>query len=165
MKNPTKGLKYVLIIGASCVLLTPIHIEREYNNPKYEIIDDKDGAYAIMPTGKVFIGDEEFINSVDHNENDILIVDEREIDENIKILDSYKIKDKDVQNTILCIVKDYEKQYPTKWERSIESMRAEWLAHNAFYNLNYRISSTKDVDFENNEEKFYSKDMVKKIFK
>ena len=165
MENLKKGLKYVLVIGASCVLLTPIHIEREYNNPKYEIIDEKDGAYAIIPTGKVYIGDEDFLNNVKHNQNDILVLDEREENENIKILDSYKIDDKDMRNIILCVIEEYEQQYPTRWERSIESMRTEWEAHNTFYNLNYRISSTKDVDFENNEEEFYSNEMVKKMFK
>ena len=165
MRNFKKNIKYALVVGASCVLLTPIRIEREYNNPQYEILDEKDGAYAIIPAGKVFIGNMEFISNINHDENDVLIVDERDSNENVKIIDSYKITDKDIQNDILCIIEDYEKRYPSKWERSIESMRTEWQAHNDFYNINYRKSSTVDVDFENNVENFYNNEIVKKIFK
>ena len=167
MKKLNKKFKYSLVIGASCVLLTPIPFlgkEYEYKEPEYILLED-DPAYAVIPTGKVYIGDENYINNVVHNDNDILIIDERVDNNNMKIVSSHQIDDKDIQNTILYIIDEYEKEYPTAWDRSIESMRIEWHAHNFFYKLNFKKTNTADVDFETSEENFYNNEIVKRVFK
>lgn len=168
MKKLDKKLKYTLAIGASCILLTPLPFlgkEYDYKEPDYQLLDEGDQAFASLPTGKIYIGTLEELEGKDYNENDILVVDERLINNNMKIISSHRIDDKDIQNSILYVIDEYEKEHPTTWDRSIESMRIEWHAHNFFYKLNFKKSNTADVDFENNEEKFYNNEIIKRVFK
>ena len=149
-----KKIKYALVIGASCLFVS-FSTNKEYEyHPDYEILTDSD-AYAKYPDGNVYIGDLDYINSIECNPNDILVLDERSEKSNIKVIDSYKIKDRDYRNDIINIILEYENEYPSNWDRSAETMRDEWFVHNMLYGLGIRRSSTTDVDFENNEEKVY----------
>ena len=83
----------------------------------------------------------------------------------MKILSSYKINDSNIRNEILEIIAEYEKTYPSSWNRSINSMRVEWFVHNFLYYLNYEKNRTRDVDFNNSEQEIYSKKLIKKLIK
>ena len=134
--------------------------------PSYEIVT-KDDYFANYSNGRVFIGNKYRIDRINNaEENDVLIIDGRKNeDPYIKILSSYKINDPNVRNEILEIVQEYEKMYPSNWDRSINSMKVEWFIHNILYNLNYKTERTQDVDFNNSEQEIYSKRLIKNLIK
>lgn len=166
MKPLDKKTKYILIIGMYGMLAFLPHKKEENNYPiEYELLGEADDAYAIIPNGKIYIGNEDYINYLDGNENNILIVDERDEKKNIKIVSSYRIMDRQTQNNVLAVISEYEKNNPSVWDRTTDSMLIEWRVHNMLYHINFKTSSTKDVDFENNEEILYSNNLFKKIFK
>lgn len=85
----------------------------------------------------------------------ILIIDDR-MHNDIQIINSYKINNKETQEKIIDIILDYNKKYPYNgWIRSKKSMYCEWLIHNIYYTFNYKRNRTKSVDFEKNEEFIY----------
>jgi len=165
-KKKRKKMKFVFVAFASSLVILSYEKVLGYTtyNPNYKILEDDD-AYGEYPLGRVYIGSEEYINSLVNEENNIYIIDEREIRNNIKILDSYKIRNRNYQMDILNIINSYEEKYPTNWDRSVETMLTEWNAHNFCYNINYRRDHTTDVDFENSEEELYQKTILKTIFK
>lgn len=167
MKPLDKKTKYILIIGMYGMLaFLPHKKEEEVNYPiEYELLGEADDAYAVIPNGKIYIGNENYINYLDSNENNILIVDERDEKKNIKIISSYKIMDRQTQNNVLAVISEYEKNNPSVWDRTTDSMLIEWRVHNVLYHINFKTSSTKDVDFENNEEILYSNNLFRRIFK
>ena len=134
--------------------------------PNYEIVM-QDDCFAQYSIGKVYIGSVKFISNLDNiSLNDILIVDNRKNDDpSIKILSSYKITDANIRNEILEIIAEYEKENPSSWNRSINSMKVEWLVHNILYYLNYEKNRTQDVDFNNSEQEIYSKKLIKNLVK
>lgn len=69
--------------------------------------------------------------------------------ENIRIIDSYRIKDKKLMKKIILDILDKAPIYKTK--RSIRSLIREWRSHNIFYNKGWFIKHTKDCDLEANE--------------
>ena len=153
MEKANRKIKYLLLVGASILCVSTTKEPYKYH-PNYEILDNYK-AYAKYSNGYVYIGDEEYLKGIKFKPGDVLVLDEREEKKNIKIINSYLITDKETQNDILNIILAYENEYPSSWERSIETMREEWKVHNVLYGLNIRKSSTTDVDFENNEEKVY----------
>ena len=64
----------------------------------------------------------------------------------------YKIKSIEEIKELLKILKEYERQYPSKWERSVLSMEYELIVHNLAYYLNIFPESSKDVDLNNADE-------------
>lgn len=151
-------ISLILIIG-----------ERYYNNEykyknEYEILEDND-AFARYNDGLIYIGSKWYLNSLDTEENDILVIDSRKDPvPNMVICDSYKIKDIKTRNEILEILDIYEKQNPSNWNRSMTSMRIEWFCHNMSYYLNHETERTKSVDLDNDdEEKYNPKKVLKKI--
>ena len=102
------------------------------NDKNIFIVEDKDGAY---------------------DDNNIYVIDSRyDNDPNMIVYNSYKIKSLDEIKEILKILKEYERQYPSEWERSILSMEYEWIVHNLAYYLNIYPDSSKDVDLYNADE-------------
>lgn len=102
------------------------------DNKNIFIVDDKDGAY---------------------DDNNIYVIDSRyDDDPNMIVYNSYKINSLDEIKEILKILKEYERQYPSEWERSILSMEYEWIVHNLSYYLNIYPDSSKDVDLNNADE-------------
>lgn len=69
--------------------------------------------------------------------------------ENIRIVDSYKIKTKKEMENFLKEV--FEKAPIYKTKRKMGSLIREWKCHNRFYNKGLFISHTKDCDLESNE--------------
>lgn len=142
--------------------------ERKYE-PDYEIVaeDEFDNPFARYSKGNIYIGSEEYINYIKPyvNEEDILIIDSSSIsdDPNFTIIDSYLIEDKDLINEILEVIIAYAELHPSHWNRSIESMRNEYMIHNIFYNLNYERERTSSVDLNNEDEEKYNSKLLSKI--
>lgn len=154
MKNLHINKKIISIITSFAIITTPfithsdVVISYEYKDGTIYIVDE--------------IKDKEKIK-----ENDICILDQRDnIDPNIKIFDSYKIKSNENIEEIVNKIIDYEKEYPSNWNRTKESLISEWYIHNQLYFLNIKPSSTKDVDFNNNDEdRFLSISSIANVFK
>ena len=160
MNSIKRRLAISLIIAS--LSLTYYKYDYEYN-PDYEILDDSELAYGRYSNGLVYIGDSSYLCDLSYiNSNDIIINDNNE---EITIYSSYKITDKEQRNEIINILKNYEVKNSTYNNRSIESMRMEWFIHNLLYNCHIKRERTKNVDFENNEEKYYNKKILSKIFK
>ncbi len=161
-----KKFNRVLVATAFSIFSVSILKSDYVYQPQYEILDEVDNdAFASYKNGLIYIGDSSFINSLDHvNENDILVVDNRNTDKSsIQVVSSYEITDKDIRNDIICVIDEYLKLYPSDFDRSIESMRLEWLVHNILYGVNYEVDRTRDVDFETNEEDLYSNYVLTKL--
>lgn len=158
-----KNKRKLLILGSLVALLTYSLIEYKYN-PNYEVLETCDDAYIRYSNGKVFIGSEQYLrNLTDLQDGDILVEDLRDAsDPNFRIYDSYKVKDKNDRDEILEILCRYEECHPSNWNRTIESMRLEWLMHNISYYFNYDTKRTTDVDLNNNDELLYNDDLIKK---
>lgn len=69
--------------------------------------------------------------------------------ENVKIIDSYKIINKEYMEVIL---KAFIEKTGYKSKRSIKSWIKEWTAHNRLYRLGLYKSHTEDTDLEENEK-------------
>lgn len=167
MKN-LKLKRNILLITSSFIIISTACHEHKYT-PEYEIIKETDleiKPFAKYEHGYIYIGNIEYINKVKNNctKDDILILDERDTDDpNILIYDSYKISNIEIRNTILEVIREYERMYPTIWDRSIESMRNEWEVHNILHDLNYKLDHTSDVDLNNADESKYSSKVLTKI--
>lgn len=161
-----KNKKKLALFGALLLLTTYHAVDYEYH-PKYEIIDEYDGAYAKYSLGKMYIGDFQFLSSLSNlSENDILVLDQRgRKDPNMKVFNSRLIFDKNIRNEVLEVLCEYERCHPSDWDRSIESMRVEWLMHNLSYFFNYERNRTADVDLNNADEKYYDNIIYRKILK
>ena len=132
----------------------------------YRIINDGK-VFATYIDGNVYIGDSNFIKELkDIKETDVIILDDtKNIDPDYKIISSYKITDNVIQNEILNIPYEYNKLYPSSWNRSMKSMKIEWTAHNLLYYFDYQTIRTSDVDFNNKDENVYNKKMLKDTIK
>ncbi len=132
----------------------------------YKIINNET-VFATYTDGVVYVGNANYINNLEEkNVNDILIIDDHlNEDADYKILSSYKITDNIIQNEIINILLEYNKLHPSSWNRSFKSMKAEWIAHNLLYYFDYQTVRTRDVDFNNNDEKVYNKESLKLIIK
>ena len=163
LQKNKRYVKAVLSISVIASLYAFYSHDYEYKET-YEVIDDE--AFTRYDDGLIYIGDESYIESINPSEGDVLVVDERDsVDSNFKIIDSYKITDKDTRNDIIEAILEYNRMYPMVYERSVESMRLEWLAHNILYNLNYEVDRTRDVDFEVSEENTYNNKSLIKLFR
>lgn len=127
--------------------------------PKYEVITNtKDIMYSVIPgVGDIYISDESTINQLIENGLDgIFIVDYRNMkDPTMTIMSSYDITSTEKMKAILALLEHYEKERPSKWERTEESMLTEWRFHNFLHTFNYHLSQTESVDFNNDDEDDY----------
>lgn len=80
---------------------------------------------------------------------------------NIKIVDSYKIKDRSKMIEILYAI-EYKHPECNVFKRSYNSMISEWRTHNRLYRLGIKKDRTKDVDI-NYPLKWYI-ELLYKIF-
>ncbi|MBR5369771.1 MAG: hypothetical protein IK137_00535 [Bacilli bacterium] len=158
--------KRKIFAGLGIVLILGFPYKHKYKS-NYVILDDKEGAFASYSDGLIYIGDRNYINSLNNiNENDILIIDERgKEDPDMVICDSCRIKDKDIRNDILEVICCYEEIHPSNWDRTIESMRFEWFCHNMAYYVNYKVKDSSEVDLNNKDEEKYNKKILRRIFR
>ena len=157
LKNK-KFQKFCLIYSItfiSSIFLYNLITKKENNH--YKISTNE--AFDSYSNGLVYIGDKQFIDNLKNiKKGDILVEDERDSSNpSMKIRNSYLITDSNERKEILKILCEYEKKYPSDWDRTIEAMNLEWEAHNILYYLNYKKDHTTDVDLDNNDEQKYSK--------
>lgn len=154
----------IISIGVLVLVLSSWLSKYKYK-PNYKILDDE--AFASYSNGLIYIGDEDYINSLENVcEGDILIIDERNLeDPNMVICNSCNIRDKDIRNEILEVLCCYEEMYPSRWDRTIESMRLEWFYHNMSYYLNYKVSHSSEVDLNNGDEERYDNKVLSRILR
>ncbi len=135
-------------------------------NKGYEIIeDDSSCAYARYKDGLIYIGDEEYILRLNPLEHDILVIDKRDsTNPDMKVISSYQIDDPLIRKNIIEVLQEYEKENPSLWDRTTESMEVEWSMHNIFYQLDYEKDRSSDVDFDNEDEEIYNNKVLKKLF-
>lgn len=155
-----------MFLGIFLVLVTSYLKDHKYK-PDYRIINsDEDNFCAEYPDGCIYIGDDDYLDSISTNEGDVLVEDLRiGNDPDMCIHDSYKIKDKDDRNDILEVICLYEEMYPTEWDRSIESMRLEWFMHNLGHEFDYKKDHSDDVDLDNDDEEKYDNKVLRKLFR
>lgn len=148
MKSSKKVLSFIM---ANALVFT-IHFFKQGNDASkiYNSYYENGITYYPYSKGMVKILDEGVIVDSDG----IIIYDQRNgIDANMKIIDSYKIKDINEMKEIINILKEYDNlDKSSTWNRSEESMLREWLIHNASYENNIYTDSTKDVDLNNKDE-------------
>ena len=163
MNNKLK--KKLVILGLAVYLGCYSLSDYSYHND-YEIVDSRE-CFARYSLGKVYIGNRYYLTHLkDVSENDILIEDLRYgIDPNMKIYNSCVIVDKNIRNEILEIINCYEDRHPSRWNRSVESMRLEWFMHNLSHYFNVERPRTTDVDLNNKDEEKYDKIILRKIFR
>lgn len=127
-------------------------------------VAEKEGYHTEYSNGVIYIGDREYLENLkDVSKNDILVLDARsDVDPDMKVLASYLINDLDIQKEILEILLEYEKNNPSRWDRSLKSMQREWYAHNLMALFSYKRDRTMDVDFNNSDEEKYTKEYIKK---
>lgn len=160
IKKYNKRLIFISVL----ILLLSSYLSKHKYKSKYEILDDK--AFASYSNGLIYIGDKEFLESIEVNDGDVLILDERDLeDPNMSIYNSCDISDKDIRNEILEVICCYEEMYPSRWDRTIESMRLEWLCHNISYFFNYKVDHSSDVDLNNGDEGIYDNKVLSRILR
>lgn len=65
-------------------------------------------------------------------------------DNNLKIQQSYRYRMAEMRTSLSLIRANFPKS--NVWRRSMRSLRAEWMVHNACYRLHIFRSHTADVD-------------------
>ena len=150
-------------IGAVIVLFSFIH-DHKYD-PHYEILENSD-AFASYSGGLVYIGDQEFLDSITPNEGDILVGDYRfdHTDPEYEVYDSYKIHGREARNEILEILQEYERLNPSPWDRSMESLRLEMFFHYYSHYFGYEIDRSGTTDLNNRDEEKYDNKILRKLF-
>ena len=161
MKN---SVKKKLLFLSTLLILTTCH-STDFESPCQEVVSSTVDNYINYSNGRIFIGDKEYLDSIEEKlDTDIFVLDLRnESDPNFKIFDSYLINDADVINEVLEALCEYERLHPSKWNRTIESMRMEWIIHNISYYYNYKRNRTTDVDLNNNDEELYDNIILRKV--
>lgn len=157
--------KKLATLGVFIVLLTGYCAKQPTYHANYELLENEK-AYARCSCGDIYIGDAEFLKSIPDGEGIILVEDQRNSlkDPNMKIYRSCNICTREDRNNILEVLQEYERENPTPWDRSIESMRLEWLMHNLSYQFSYEQNRTEDVDLNNNDEEKYHQKLLQLLF-
>ena len=150
---------FILLSTYLIILTTPKVKSQTYDisiNEEYKIYSSE--PYARYSDGNIYIGKKSYIDKIrDDETNDIYIIDDRNnINSNMSICNSYEIKNNKLKSDILNVLLKYEEEYPSRWNRTKNSMLIEWIVHNYCYNLTFRRESTQHVDLDNKDEKKYS---------
>lgn len=148
-------------------MLTSSRVDSRNISSSLEIMEDSK-AFASYSKGLIYVGDIFYLSEMNDSldECDIFVLDQRyRIDSNMKILSSCYINDKNDKEDIVKALLKYEEKYPSKWDRSYESMLVEWEVHNYLYNIGYRKDRTTDVDFNNQDEKVYDNVVLKSLLR
>lgn len=133
-------------------------------NPNYKYCHSD--YYAKTSYGKVYIDGKDFLlEDLDNSSLYVYIKDGRTniFDPDFRVMDSYKILDYAQINEIISVLEHYEEEFPSRWNRSTNSLRSEWICHNILYYLNLFRSRTKDVDLNNFDELLFSSRILKRI--
>lgn len=158
--------KKLAAIGILIALMTGYIATNPSYHEHFELLPDEK-AFARCACGDVYIGNATFLQSIPEGENIILVEDQRRSrkDPNMRIYDSCSICSKEDRNAILEVLQEYERQDPTNWDRTIDSMRLEWLMHNLSYEFSYQTHRTGDVDLNNADEEYYNNKLLQILFR
>lgn len=66
---------------------------------------------------------------------------------NVHITDSYKVRKSKMRKVLKDIKAKHERE-TIVFQRSMFSLKMEWIAHNFLYNVGYKRERTKDVDLD-----------------
>lgn len=89
-------------------------------------------------------------------ENDFVVMDYSYFNNPcFQVRNSYKAENSEQINKILDILIEYDNTHDTPWERSKESMDAEWFLHNFSYEAEFETERAMHVDFDNKDEELY----------
>lgn len=161
MKKLDKKKKSILILSTCLVLLFTPKIKANEEQISYYEEYTIEGIipYATIGDSNIYIGNEKFIDSIRNDDTeDIYVVDGRDNkNPNMRICNSYEIRSINRMNKILEILLNYEREYPTDWDRTKDAMLREWITHNVLYDFSFQTNRTKEVDLDNNDEKVYSR--------
>ena len=140
-----KALKRTICITTALFISTFISANKKNDNVKY----------ASYSKGDVYIGTELPSDFYD-NPYDVFVLDRRDgKNPDMRVYDSYRITSLPDQEAIIDILLRYEEEYPSNWNRTKESLLREWLVHNNCYELGIKVSHTRHVDFDNEDEETY----------
>ena len=160
MKKNKWKFNSIIVFLSTMIIIDGIDFSKPEKR-NYEIVNED--YFATYDKYKIYIINDSETEDIKINMYDVIVLDEREAKDNVKIVDSYKINDYETQRAIIEIINQYEMMNPTEWERSTDSMQVEWFVHNFLYQLNWQTSRTKDTDFETNEEELYDFHVLKRI--
>lgn len=150
--------KNILIFVLSSIALTSSY-QKEEIMPYYVVTLNED-AFGDYSNGSVYIGNEKYLESLKEldEDNDVLVLDGRDSDDPyMRILNSYVVDDEKQMKEIIALLCEYEKMYPSSWERMEDTLYREWVVHNICYFIHYETNRTTDVDFNNADESLYKK--------
>lgn len=160
MKNKTK--QKICFILSAYLLLSGFAINEGNKKPSVtyceEYNESKRTPFAcIGDDSYVYIGSTSEIESIrDDSSKDIYVEDRRsKEDPDMRICNSYEIIKPGEMEAILDVLQEYERKYPTLWERTTKNMKKEWIAHNICYYLHYETKRTDEVDLNNDDEDDY----------
>lgn len=66
----------------------------------------------------------------------------------LTILSGYKTRKRDMRPDLV-VAREQTNGETSVFERSIFSLKMEWICHNFLYNIGYKREQTKDVDLDN----------------
>lgn len=151
--------KNIMVFLIYSITLTSSACRKEEVEPYYVVTLDEE-AFGNYSNGSVYIGDSEYLQSLEglDESDDVLVLDERDSkDPCMKILNSYVVDDEEQMRGIIALLCEYERMYPSAWERTEDTLYREWLVHNICHNIHYEMNRTTDVDFNNADESLYKK--------
>ena len=150
--------KNILIFVLSSIALTSSYRKEEI--VPYYVVTLNEDAFGDYSNGSVYIGNEKYLESLKEldEDNDVLVLDGRDSDDPyMRILNSYVVDDEKQMKEIIALLCEYEKMYPSSWERMEDTLYREWVVHNICYFIHYETNRTTDVDFNNADESLYKK--------
>ena len=152
---------FILLSTYLVILFAPKNNKPQYSiNDNYEYHSKKE--FASYSNGKVYISNDSIIKRLyDYESNNIYIIDQRGISNpNMEICYSHNINTLKEKKEIISILLEYEKKYPSNWDRTYNSMLNEWIIHNICYKLGIKIDHSISVDLDNADENTYK--LIKK---
>lgn len=164
-KALTLALMYMFFCMSSHINAS---IEKE-RNFAYELCDSSsrsnDKPFATYKNYNIYIGCEADVSRYTSDPNNICIIDGRcNKNPNMKIIDSYRITSTEDMFNILAVLQEYEKIYPTRWNRSLEGLQIEWVAHNISFQYGILPVRSGSVDLDNLDGFLYEDAGIKLIF-
>lgn len=160
MKVSNRNKKIFIILSTYIILLTSLKTRANENEIKFneDYKSEKTVPFATYNNWEIYIGNKRYIERIrDDNTSNIYIIDDRSNkDPNMIICNSFKIKTEKEMIDILKIILEYENIYPSNWDRTLKTMKREWIIHNLCHLLNIQIESAENVDLNNLDEEKYN---------
>lgn len=148
---------FILLSTYLCFLFIPKSNTLKYiKNTNY--IYNSVEPFSYCDNGNIYIVNDYIIDHIyNKNTNDIYVIDQRNnMDPNMQIINSYKVTSRKQMIEILKVLNEYEKDYPSRWNRTKNSMLNEWFIHNICHQLGIKTINSESVDLNNEDETKYT---------